>query len=138
VYKISGKFRNEKDPQFADIERRWAEFRPTVAYNEGGHPPTLDDAAEAVRQCGEAGFVRYLAGRDQVPVATFEPALDEEISFALKTYSALQVKVFYALRQVAEGRRAIDSLSPEDRATGMLSDLAAAQKQLHIFECVNV
>lgn len=113
---------NPKNPQIADIERRWKEYHPTVAYNEGGDPPTLDDAEAAVRQYAEPGFLRFLAGRDHVPVATFEPSFDDEVTFALKMYSPQQVKVFYALRQVTESRVATGSTSLDDRIKDWLSD----------------
>jgi hypothetical protein len=104
-----------KNPQISDIERRWAAFHPTVAYNEGGNPATLRDPEEAVHKYAEAGFLRYLAGRDQVPVATFEPSFDDEISYLLKRYSPEQVKTFYALRQVTEARRLQTSTPLDDR-----------------------
>ena len=44
-----------QNPQIADIEKRWAVFKATVAYNEGGNPPTFNDLREAVRAYGEAG-----------------------------------------------------------------------------------
>ena len=37
------------NPQVADIENRWAAFHPTVAYNEGGNPPTFDTVKEAMK-----------------------------------------------------------------------------------------
>jgi len=89
-----------KNPQIGDIENRWHAFQPTVAYNEGGNPPTWEDLGESVRSYGEAGLVRFLARRDEVPVATFEPPFEEEVAYLLKTYTPQQLKVFYVLRQV--------------------------------------
>src|SRR5713101_9186249 len=110
-----------KNPQVADIENRWAAFQPTVAYNEGGNPPTFEDFREAVQTYGEAGLVRSLAGRDQVAVATFEPPFDEEVAYLLKTYTPQQLKVFYALRQVTEERSRKATSSLEDRISSWLS-----------------
>ncbi len=110
-----------KNPQVADIENRWAAFQPTVAYNEGGNPPTFEDFREAVQTFGEAGLVRSLAGRDQVPVATFEPPFDEEVAYLVKTYTPQQLKVFYALRQVTEERSRKATSSLEDRISSWLS-----------------
>jgi hypothetical protein len=93
-----------QNPQVADIENRWAAFRPTVAYNEGGNPETFEDFREAVQTYGEAGLVRSLVARDQVPVARFEPPFDMEVAYLLETYTPQQLKVFYALRQVTEER----------------------------------
>jgi hypothetical protein len=97
----TGSFDN---PEIADIQARWTGFKPTVAYNEGGNPPTLEDVHEAVKDYDEPGLLRYLAGRDQVPVATFEPPFDDEVNFLRKSYTPQQIKVFYALRQVTEAR----------------------------------
>jgi hypothetical protein len=110
-----------KNSQVDDIEKRWAAFRPTVAYNEGGNPPTVEDVGESVQTYGEAGLVRFLAGRDQVPIATFEPPFDEEIAYLLKAYTPQQLKVFYALRQVTEERSRQASTSVDDRIISWLS-----------------
>jgi hypothetical protein len=117
---------NPDDPQIADIQRRWAAFHPDVAYNEGGNPPTLRDIREAVQKYAEPGVLRFLAGRDEVPVATFEPSFDEEVSHVLKMYSPQQVKVFYALRQVAEARVAAGSAPLDDRISDWLSNYLPA------------
>ena len=90
--------------QIAQIEKLWKEFRPTLALNEGGDPPVLKTAQEAVSRIGEAGLVRYLAARDKVPVRSLEPSRADEAAFLLKTYTPEQVKVFYALRQVPQFR----------------------------------
>jgi hypothetical protein len=93
------------DPQIADIAREWDRFKPDVAYNEGGNPPTDIVLSSAVQRAGEAGLVRYLAARDQVPVATFEPKDVDEIRFLLKRYSPEQVKVFIVLRSYLTFRK---------------------------------
>jgi hypothetical protein len=110
-----------KNPQIGDIENRWAAFQPTVAYNEGGNPPTWEDLGASVQFYGEAGLVRFLAGRDEVPVATFEPPLDEEVAYLLKTYTPQQLKAFYVLRQVTEERSRQASTSVDDRINSWLS-----------------
>lgn len=110
-----------KNAQIADIEQRWTAFHPTVVYNEGGNPPTLGDRDAAVQKYAEAGLLRFLAGRDRVPVATFEPSFDEEIAYALKSYTPQQVKVFYALRQAAEARVAAQEGGLDERIKDWLS-----------------
>ena len=93
------------DPQVARIAELWRKFRPTLALNEGGDPPALADAAEAVRRFAEGGFLRHLAARDGVPVRTFEPALAEEAGALRARFSEERIKLFYALRQAAQYRR---------------------------------
>jgi len=80
-----------------------------------------------VRAYGEAGLVRFLAGRDQVPVGTFEPPFDEEVAYLLKTYTPQQLKVFYALRQVTEERSREAPSSVDDRINSWLSRYLPAQ-----------
>jgi hypothetical protein len=93
-----------KHAQIAQIEKLWKEFRPTLALNEGGDPPVLKTAQEAVSRIGESGLVRFLAARDKVPVRSLEPSQADEAAFLLKTYTPEQIKVFYALRQVPQFR----------------------------------
>ncbi len=93
-----------KHPEVAQIEELWKKFRPTVAYNEGGNPPVLKSADEAVSRIGEYALVKYLAARDKVPVFSLEPDKADEVAMLLKTYTPEQVKVFYALRQVPQYR----------------------------------
>jgi hypothetical protein len=104
-----------KDPQIAEIEKLWKSFQPTMAYNEGGDPPTLKDPTAAVQTYAEPGFLRYLADRDKIPVATFEPSFKDEVAYASKLYSPEQVKVFYVLRQVSEGRMLKSDKSLDER-----------------------
>lgn len=59
-------------------------------------------------------------------MATFEPSFDEEVSHVLKTYSPQQVKVFYALRQVAEARVGAGSAPLDDRISDWLSNYLPA------------
>ncbi len=117
---------NPKDPQITDIQHRWSAFHPTVAYNEGGNPPTLEELGSAVQNYGEPGLLRFLAGRDQVPVATFEPSFDQEIASLRKLYTPEQLKIFYALRQVTEARLLQSSTPIDDRIREWLADYLPA------------
>src|ERR1035438_6823284 len=47
------------DPQIADIQKEWSKFKPDVAYNEGGNPPTERSLPAAVERYGDAGLVRF-------------------------------------------------------------------------------
>lgn len=91
------------DPQVARIVGLWANFRPTIAFNEGGDPPTESSLAAAVSQHGESGLVRFLAGRDGVPAASVEPPLREQAR-ALRAagFEGEQILLFFALRQVPQ------------------------------------
>lgn len=108
-------FFDPQDPQAELIETLWREFRPTLAFNEGGNPPTLDSAAEAVARHGEPGLVRYLAARDGVPVRNIEPP-EAEIAAALVRggYAPGEVKLFLALLAYDTYRRAKSDETPDE------------------------
>ena len=90
------------DPQITEIESLWSAFRPDIAFNEGGTPPIESSARDAVLKAGEAGFVRFLAARDDVPVATLEPSRAEEVAHLGQLFAREQVKLFLVLRSVAQ------------------------------------
>lgn len=91
------------DPQVERIVGLWEEFSPTIAFNEGGDPPAELSIAAAVSQYGESGLVRFLARRDEVPVASVEPPLAEQAR-ALRAagFEGEQILLFFALRQVPQ------------------------------------
>lgn len=113
-----------KDAQIAQIEKLWKEFRPTAAYNEGGNPTASSTIKETVSKSGESGLVRFLAARDQIPVFSLEPSRADEAAMLLKTYSAEQVKVFYALRPVPQYRNRKNDETIEAFMTRLLSNLS--------------
>jgi hypothetical protein len=96
------------DPQFAGMESLWVEFKPTISFSEGGDWPLETTREEAIRKHGEQGLLRFLAERDGVPLHNIEPERDEEAGFLLRLFPPEQVKLFYALRQVAQHRRMKD------------------------------
>lgn len=119
-----------KDAQIAQIEKLWKEFRPTVAYNEGGNPSLSKTVEEAVSKSGEPGFVRFLAARDKISAFSLEPERVDEATMLLKTYTAEQVKVFYALRPVPQYRKRKNDETIEafmERLLGNLSRISGLE-----------
>jgi hypothetical protein len=90
------------DPQVAEIERLWTSFRPTMAFNEGGHPPIEATITSAVERYGEPGLVRFLAARDDIPVASLDPERAEEVAHLRQSFPATDVKLFFVLRAIAQ------------------------------------
>lgn len=86
------------DLQIAEIERLWSEFRPTLAFSEGGVRPAAASVVEAVRRYGEPGLVRVLADRQRVRIRSIEPPQGEEIGAMLREWPAERVKLYYFLR----------------------------------------
>jgi hypothetical protein len=92
-------------PQTEQIERAWAKFRPSMAFNEGGDPPTESSVRLAVSRYGESGLVRFLAHRDRVPVSSIEPTLVQQVDLLRQAgYGADEIKLFFVLRQVPQHR----------------------------------
>ena len=102
-------------PQVKEIERLWTAFKPTMAYNEGGSPPVEQTSDLAVERYGEAGLVRFLAARDDIPVASLDPDRGEEVAYLRQSFAATDVKLFFVLRAVAQyiGARGRDGVENE-------------------------
>ena len=94
-----------RDVQMALIEEMWADVEPTVAFNEGGDPPTLADRSEAIRLNGEAGLIRHLAAKHGVKIASLDPPKSKIAEHLQKRYPPEQVKLFFLLGAVQTHRR---------------------------------
>lgn len=108
------------DPQVAEIERLWNEFRPTLAFSEGGVRPASTSLQEAVRRYGEPGLVRVLADRRRIPIRSIEPPQDEEIRAMLREWPPDRVKLYYFLRAIMGYRRGTHEQPVEDYAESQL------------------
>jgi len=95
------------DQQFSEIEYHWAQFKPDIAFNEGGDPPVEKTRNEEIRKYGEPGLVRFLAARDNIPVRSLDPTRSEEVAILRKKYPLEQIKMFYLLRQMTEYQRIV-------------------------------
>ena len=90
------------DPQVAEIERLWTSFRPTMAFNEGGHPPIEGRPTPRSRSTG-----RLVSSDSLRRVTTFQ--LRAWIRNGLRKWRTfggrfrlLDVKLFFVLRAVAQ------------------------------------
>lgn len=90
------------DAQLEQIEQLWTCFEPTIAFNEGGNPPVEGSRTVAVEKYGEPGLLRYLAARDDVPIASLDPDRAEEVAHLRRHFSRTEVKLFFVLRAVAQ------------------------------------
>jgi CRISPR/Cas system-associated protein endoribonuclease Cas2 len=106
---------NPDDQQFLEIEYLWTQFKPDIAFNEGGDPPVEKTRNEAIRRAGEPGLIRFLAARDKVPVMSLDPTRSQQVIALRKKYSAEQIKLFFILLQMTEYQRIIGGdESPEE------------------------
>jgi hypothetical protein len=88
--------------------------------NEGGNPPFAATVAEAVTQYGEAGLIRFLARRDDVPVVSIDPSRSEETAYWSKTYTREQIKMFFLVRGVAQQIQNHDPAKVDDELNRIL------------------
>ena len=115
------------NPQVAAIEGLWSETRPTVAFYEGGDPPTAATLADAVGRHGEAGLVRMLAAHDHVPALSLEPSHEQQVAGLRLDFTAEQIKLYYVARRMAQYRRDEHSTSEVQYVEQLLSSLSSVR-----------
>ena len=114
-----------RDPQISNIEQKWNEFKPTVAYSEGGVWPVDDSRERTIQQYGEQGFLRYLADRDGVPIRSIESPKHLEVSYLRNYFFPRHIKVYYILKYATLRKRLGRDLSNarlEERIQKLFSD----------------
>ncbi|MDQ6800021.1 MAG: hypothetical protein M3041_04205 [Acidobacteriota bacterium] len=109
------------DPQIAEIQKLWSEFHPDIVLNEGGNPPVAATIEEAVTQYGEAGLIRFLARRDDVPVVSIDPVRSEETAYLSKRFTREQIKMFHLVKAVAQQMQNHDPAKVDAELTRILS-----------------
>lgn len=86
-------------PQFADIEKRWKIFKPTIVLCEGCIWPLEDSRKRAISRYGEGGLIRFLAAKDRIPIQCIDPRRDREAIYLSRFFPSDQIKLYYILRQ---------------------------------------
>jgi hypothetical protein len=88
-----------KDPQLADIDRRWRSFKPTVALYEGRQRNFVDTSViDWLKGKSEAEKLHHLATRDGVRMFTLEPEYEREVAELLEKWPAEKVALFFFTR----------------------------------------
>ena len=91
-------------PQFEDIEQKWENFQPTVAYCEGNIWPLEASRTKAIKNYGEQGLLTWLAARDGIRIECIDPPLADQAMFLKKHFPPHLIKVYYVMRQAAIDR----------------------------------
>ncbi len=87
--------RDPNHPQRADIERRWREFKPTVALCEGRSSGEMVGVVfEWFSGLTEPTLVHRLARRDGIPLYSLEPPYETETAQLLERWPAELVALF--------------------------------------------
>lgn len=89
---------NATNPQLAEIERLWAEFKPTVALCEGRASMFKYASRPATGTLRESELVRILAHRSGVPLYSLEPEYEAEVNGLLREFEPRLVATYLTLR----------------------------------------
>jgi len=122
---------NPGDPQFSDIEKKWEEFQPTLAFSEGGIWPLAKSREDAIRKYGEQGILRFLSNRDGISIQSIEPDMRREALHLSKYFPSDLVKVFYILRQAYIHRRMMKDINDCRYADTILNELSKIKHFKH-------
>ena len=105
--------RDPADPQLADIERRWREFKPTVALLEGRLGFLFPGLMDPVEQYGEMGWTNALAKADDVTTYSWELPWDEAATRLAEVHPPERVALYFVLRPYFSSLRFGRPASPE-------------------------
>jgi hypothetical protein len=86
------------DPQIDSIRAQWERFAPTVTLVEGRLGFLFRWTSDPVARFGESGAVYDLAKRSGVPAFTWEPPVEAEVAWVLRSYPQKRTALFYILR----------------------------------------
>jgi len=122
-----------RDPQVEQIAAAWDRLKPTRAFNEGGDPPLAPTRDDAVRQYGEAGFVRWLAARDGVHVATLDLPRSLQAQALRGRWSSQEAKAFFVQRALlpCEDRAGCDREAETERIVPIVEATTGLDSRPH-------
>jgi hypothetical protein len=101
------------DPQLAEIERRWREFKPTVALVEGRLGFLVPGLMDPVEEYGEMGWVNALAKAGDVTTYSWEVPWDRAATELAGRYPPERVALYFVLRPYFSNVRFGRPESPE-------------------------
>jgi hypothetical protein len=91
------------DSMFLDIEKRFNELKPDIAFNEGGNDwPLINDCDSTIKLTGDPGYLRYLCRKNNVQVISIEPPDSLEYKYMLTKYKKIDVVLMYFCRQIGQ------------------------------------
>ena len=89
---------DRSDPQLAEIERLWRQFRPTVALYEGRQRRYFVGPVFPFRPVTESRLIHHLARQDRVRLISLEPRYEDEVAALLRRWSPDQLALFFFTR----------------------------------------
>lgn len=112
---------DSKDSQIEGLERLFEKFKPTLVLLEGGEWPVANSKEDAIKRYGEIGFTRFLASRRSVNTLSADPQTFEEYFSVLKRHTAIETKLYYALRFVPQWSREKSVVSIDEKMSKFLN-----------------
>lgn len=92
---------NPTDSMFLDIEKRFNDLKPDIAFNEGGNDwPVINGRDSTIKLTGDPGYLRYLCRKNNVQVVSIEPPDSLEYKYMLNKYKKEDVVLMYFCRQI--------------------------------------
>lgn len=98
---------NPDDPEFNEIKKQFAEFKPEIALWEGTVDMDLS-SEESARQKGEAVFLNYLAKQVNIPTKNLDVSMEVDLNFQAEKFSKNAAFAFFCLRQMNTLSRMVD------------------------------
>jgi hypothetical protein len=120
------------DLQLVDIERLFNELNPTLVLLEGGYWPDKMSKAEAIKCCGEMGFLQFLAKQHHVKVTTWEGDSLSEAKFVLEKFDDESLKVFYLLRQAPQLLSNVSLADAKSKMSNLLGQSGFPATEYHL------
>lgn len=105
--------KDPKDPQIAEIEFKWKQLKPTIALVEGRLDFLLPGLMDPVKNLGEGGKVKALAGKDGVPVYNWDLSKEELAKQLKQKFSPEQIALAQILSPYFGSLRFGKPASPE-------------------------
>ncbi len=106
--------------QLNEIESRWAEFAPTVAFCEGRARMFRFASRPKSGALSESELVRILAYRNSIPLHTLEPTYETEVSGLLEHFDPELVATYMTLRVFTSEASGVDASARDTLALNLL------------------
>jgi hypothetical protein len=106
--------------QIDSIRSLWKEFSPTTALVESRLGFLFRWVQDPVARYGESGLVYDLAKQEGIPCYTWEPPVEAEVAWVLKSYPQKRVALFYILRPYFGQRKFSTPDDPDRMVTGTI------------------
>jgi hypothetical protein len=121
--------RDPESPQIAQMEQAWRQLRPTVALVEGRLGFLLPGVMDPVKELGEGGKIKELAGRDGIPLYNWDLSKEQLAAGLKERFSPEQIALSQILNPYFSNIRFGKPADPEGYIKPYLKRAAFAGEQ---------